>query len=210
MESADWTKFLSLIREADEAVGARDVRGEKAIALMFSSIAEYSLDEVRDAVIKFLRKSIRKVITAADIVTAIDGDVKIRSAVAWRLFLSAVRRYGFYPSVRFPDPAYHYVITQIGGDERRGWQHVSDNYRELSEQELSFLEKDWRELYEHGLHVATWGDEIGKIKVPPYMPGYYEIKGFDRRPLEVIDVSSGKTLQRAALTAPSEPLAIGG
>lgn len=208
MESADWTQFLSLVREADEAVGARSVRGDKAIALMFSSIAEYSLDEVREAVIKFLRKSDRKVITAADIVSAIDGDVKIRSAVAWRLFLSAVRRYGYFRSVRFPNPAYHYVISQIGGDERRGWQHVCDNYRDLSEHELSFLEKDWRELYEVGLYVATWGDEIGKIKVLMYLPGYGENKRIAGSH-EVIDVSSGKVLQRDALTAPSESRAIG-
>lgn len=216
MDKADWPTFLSLIRDADEAVGARDVRADRPIALIFAALQEYPIDDIRSAVIGYLRTSNRKVITAADIVLALDGDPKIRSVVAWRTFLAAIRHHGYYKSVCFPEPAYHYVILQVGGDEHRSWEIVSQKYSELNEKELSFVEKDWRELYELGLNIASWCSELGKVRVPRYLAGRYENDGYlnivQFRHLceHIVDVASGKDLDRQALPLSSAIHKMGG
>jgi hypothetical protein len=201
VKNRDWKVFCNLIHAADEVTVGKP-RSEAALALMFEALKGHTLDEIKDAVSKHI--SVTKfAITPADITRLISGSPEEKSAVAWQTFLRAFDRYSFYDSVRFPDPAYHYAIQQLGG-----WERLCEDLQGLSDRELQFRAKDWRQLYEIGLRRASWGGEPGKIAVPQYLWGFFERdnreKHLEKFIPEVIDIETGEKVNRFALTAEPE------
>lgn len=74
---------------------------------------------------------------------------------------------------------------------------MSREYGELTDKELQFREKSWRQLYEVGLKCATWDN------VPPYFAGNFERNNreggyLDHIP-QVVEIGTGKTIPQAAL-----------
>ena len=194
----DWKAFCGLIKAADEMTTGKS-RSAAALSLMFDVLARYGLEEVKDAVRACIEKN-KFLVTPADIVRHIDGDPHEKSAAAWRLFLRAFERYCYFDSVRFPEPAFHYVIEQYGG-----WVKLCEEWRYLTSKELEFREKDWRTLFEVGSRVASWDERPGKIKVFPYQVGFFEINnragGYDAFIPDVYDVSTGTMIPRETLAA---------
>lgn len=127
-EIRDWPEFLNVLKAADEVAGCK-VRSEAALTLMFEALSQYSLDDIKRAVAAHIQTS-PFAIKPADIVKYLSGSAEDRSVYAWRVFVQALGRYGYYDSVAFPDPAYHFAIIRLGG-----WEKVSQEYGQLSERE---------------------------------------------------------------------------
>lgn len=174
MTKDDWRRFCALIAAADEVTVGR-ARSEKALALMFRALQQYGYAEVEGAVAGHIA-GCKFAVTPADVARLIGGTPEERSGLAWRVFLGVVERYGYYDSVRFPDPAYHYAVMQLGG-----WERVSRELMQLPERELQFRAKEWRMLYEIGLRTASWEARHGRVRVPQTLTGFYERDNRDRR-----------------------------
>lgn len=185
---------MELIQSTDELTTGK-YRSENAIKLMFHLLAEYELTDIAKAITEVAKtRKFTTPIQPADIIEQMEGSAAERSAVGWRVFLRAVERMGYYDSVRFPHPAYHYVVEQLGG-----WQKVSEEYMSLTDKELQFREKQWRQLFELGMRIATWENTRA------YLPGFYEIdngsRGFAEYMPPILDTSTGQHLERQALSA---------
>jgi hypothetical protein len=212
MFDQDWAEFYAMCEMiARTCFVQRKNREEweEQIRFLFELLSEYSLDCVKQAMYRHV-KTQKFFPTPADITRLIEGSPEERSLAAWRLFLRAVGRYGYYDSVRFPDPAYHYAIGQLGG-----WERLCEELHSLTDREIQFRAKDWRQLYETGLRVASWDGGAGKVKVPGYLPGSFERDCRDSNRLgfvpKAINAETGETLDPAALglEAP-EPCFAGG
>lgn len=159
-----WKAFCLLIQGADEALAAKP-RSELALGMMFRILQRYDFKVVQEAVEEHMRQG-DFVVKPADIIRYIDGTAADRAALAWRMVVRAMQRLGHYDSVRFPLPAYHYAIEQMGG-----WQGLCQR---LTDEELHFREKDFARFFEIGERVASWDHEPGKVHVLPYLVGFYE------------------------------------
>lgn len=192
MTQADWKMFMELVQAVDETTCGKP-RSENAMKIMFSALMPFDLEQVRKALMQFaVSQKLNVMAKPADIISALTGDSSERSAIAWREFLRVVQIYGYYDSVRFSHPAFHYVVEQLGG-----WERVSQEYMRMSESDLHFREKGFRELFELGLKHATWDN------VRPYLAGFYEndnrSKGLTEYAPPIIEASTGQKLDRLAL-----------
>jgi hypothetical protein len=190
----DWKAFCMLIKAADEVTVGK-ARSGAALTLMFRAMEEFEFAQIEAAIEEHIRHN-KFAPTPADITRLISGSPEDKSAVAWRFFLRALEQHGFYDSVRFPDPAYHYAIIQLGG-----WERIGAEYHELTDKELQFREKGWRQLYEIGLRVAAWDEIPGKYHVPEYLAGFYErdnvSKGLENFIPPVVELESGTAIDPA-------------
>lgn len=191
LKQNDWDRFVELITGADETTSGK-ARSPQAMKLLYHSLRGYEFSDVSSAVLKFVNTCKFNVnIKPADVHEALRGSLSDRSAVAWQFFKQMVARYGYYDSVQFPDAGFHYAITQLGG-----WESVSKSYMELTDKELEFREKGWRELYEIGYERASWDGEEGKVAVPKYLPGFHERNnregGFLAHLPPVVELQTGK------------------
>lgn len=195
-ESRDWQAFCDIIRASDE-VTAGKTRNVLALGMMFRVLERYSLEDIVKAVDEHIRTN-KFAVTPADIIRHLDGSPDDKSTAAWRTFLRTMERYGYYDSVRFPDPAFHYVVEQLGG-----WERIGHEWHQLTEREIEFRRKEWVHLYEIGLRVASWGGETGKVSVPKYLCGFYERDNREGGHLDfipdVVDVATGNRIDRHAL-----------
>ena len=198
-ESQDWQAFCDIIRASDEVTAGR-TRNVLALGMMFRVLERYSLADIARAVDEHIRRN-KFAVTPADIIQTLEGDSADRAAVAWTSFLRALDRYGYYDSVRFPEPAYHYVVQQLGG-----WERLSHEWHDLTERDLQFRRSEWCRLYEVGLRVASWNGDPGKVAVPRYLCGYYERDNREGGYLdfipEVVEVATGNRIDRNALESP--------
>lgn len=169
MTETDWHKFVELMQGADEVTtGSR--RTDTALKLMFAALKQYDIRDIGKAILACIET--HKYSTAlkpADIIEKIAGRQEDRSAIAWRLFLSACDRHGYYDSVTFNDPAMHYTIQQLGG-----WLKLSQEYMNMTDRERAMREKGWREMYEIGLRVAD------ETNTAASLPGFFEIDNRSR------------------------------
>ena len=197
-ENRDWKPFCALMNAAAESLGAKP-RSETGLLLIFEALRPYPLEAVRAAIGRHLVSSEGKYFpTAAHIVQQIQGTEAERAELAWRRVVAAVSRWGCYESVRFPTPAYHFAIRELGG-----WERLVAMVNEMTDKELEFFGQKFAKLYSMGERCASWKAAPGREAVPPYFPGSFErenrTRGFlDHIPAPV-DALTGRKLDRAAL-----------
>ncbi len=200
----NWNDFKELLK-ATQAITKSNKLNEEAMLFMFQLLADYSFAEVQQGIKKHL-KSDEGVFfpTVADIVRQIRGAESEREAAAWRLFLTAVNRFGYYDNVVFPLPAYHYAIEQMGG-----WEKVSNEFLELTDKERQFRRGEFIALFRLGERRASFNKQAGKVTVPRYLRGFYANDNskrgyFDSVPQYAIDVITHNRIALEALPAPQE------
>lgn len=192
--------FVDMMSCAAEMTAGGKPMSEGAARLMFTLLREdLTLDEIKAGILAHLKTSNGRFMpTIADIRSQAKGTEDERGQLAWRFFKKSFECYGFYDSVKFPNPAYHYAIEQLGG-----WTRIGKEWHDLTEKEIEFRAKDFIRLYLIGERVASWYAEHGKVKVSPYMAGFFELdntdKNFTRSIPEVIDAETGKQIDRGEL-----------
>ncbi|MBR1486856.1 MAG: hypothetical protein IJ597_06340 [Synergistaceae bacterium] len=157
-------------------------------AALFTSLREYPLDVVAKALNAHCRNE-KFFPTLADIIRQIEGTPDERAALAWALVMKAKRKYKLRKAIRFPVPAIHFAIEKMGG-----WEQV---YWSVDESNESFKSAEFQKFFKIGERCASWGLEIGKVKVCQYFPSEEELyakrkgKNFKR---EIFDVETDKLI----------------
>jgi hypothetical protein len=160
----DWAAFCVLMQGADELTVGKP-RSGVALSLMFKILSCYDFGLIERAVEAHIRRE-KFAVTPADIIRHIEGAPEDRAKLAWQVVVHAIQRLGRYESVRFPYPAYHYAIGQMGG-----WQGLCISLRN---EDLPFRGKDFERFFEIGERVASWDHTDGKVHVPAYLCGSHE------------------------------------
>jgi hypothetical protein len=170
---------------------------EGLVTAMFEELAQYDLEVIRAAIAAHVRSE-KFFPTLADIVRRIEGSPEDRAKLAWQMVIRAIQKFGHGANVRFPSPAYHYAIAQMGG-----WTALCSKLRE---DELPFREKDFEQFFKIGEHVASWEHAEGKVHVPAYLSGFYERQNkIYALPSKVVDVVTGEVLPNVAELEATHP-----
>ncbi len=198
MEQRDWKPFCALMEATAESLGAKP-RSEAGLLIIFEALRPYPFEAVRAAVGKHLVSAEGKFFpTAAHIVQQIRGTEAERAELAWRRVVSAVSRRGCYDSVRFPEPAYHFAIRELGG-----WERLVSMVDAMTDREIEFFGQKFAKLYAAGERCASWTPTAGRECVPAYFQGSFERENRARGFLDAIpapvDALTGEKLDRAAL-----------
>lgn len=197
-KATDWGAFCDMITAAAKVTRTRPP-DNAGLTLFFDLLAGYSLEQVQAAMAAHLVGAEGKYFpTPAHIVQQLRGTEAERAELAWRRVVAAVSRWGCYESVRFPTPAYHFAIRELGG-----WERLVAMVNEMTDKELEFFGQKFAKLYSMGERCASWKAAPGREAVPPYFPGSFErenrTRGFlDHIPAPV-DALTGRKLDRAAL-----------
>ena len=157
MRQEDYGAFVAVMSAVAETLGYPKL-AENGMKLFFDLLKPYTFEQVARALHVHLLES-PYMPKPVDIISRIEGSADDRAIKAWHRVLEAARQHGAYESVKFDDPVIHFCIERMGG-----WQKVCA----MTEDELPFREKDFRELYKLGRNVG-WKD------VPKYFPGHHEI-----------------------------------
>ena len=201
MTEADYPAFAGMMERAAQMTTVPNGKDIGRVTLiLFQELAAHPLAAVREAVAAHCRAE-KFFPTLADIVTRLEGSAEDRAAAAWAMVLKAMGRFGYYDSVRFPDPAIHYAVMQMGG-----WQYLSQH---TTGETAPFRAKDFARFYALGERLAAWEHTPGKVRVAPYLVGRHEFenvgKGYDHR--KVWDAATFRPIpaeQLPALQAPGE------
>jgi len=190
MRKQDWPKFRELMAHAANLTAMPNGKNiENVAASYFAELERYPLEAVAGAVRGYCRAN-RFFPALADIVTAIEGPEEDRAALAWASVLRAMSRWGYYDSVRFPDPAIHYAIAQMGG-----WMHLCATLRNDTE---PFRRKDFAGYYATGRRLGAGA------KPAPYLMGAHEADGRTRGFAAarcVYDTGTGRRVPESELPA---------
>lgn len=175
----DYSAFVALMKEialVTVMVNGKDLAD--LIPAFFNALKQYPLAEVKEALYR-CAKEMRFFPMLADITERIPSaiDAKTAAQAAWPIFLNALNKHGYYNSVRFPHPAFHYAIKALGG-----WMHVHDAITKSNmEWYRRAFERDFAFAFEHGI---TWDN------VPGHLAGYYErqnaLKGYTSRIFDAV------------------------
>lgn len=193
--------FVKLMGQAAEITAAGRPISKDAAQTMYGLLRQdLSHEQICAGIKKHLNSTGGRFMpTIADIRKQVGGTEEERGLLAWRFFLRVFGRWDFYESVRFPHPAYHYAIEQLGG-----WTRIGKEWHDLTEKEMEFRGKDFMRLYLIGERVASWHTEEGKVRVRPYLAGFHEIhnisRGFEHHAIpDVINVENGQKIERREL-----------
>ncbi len=156
MRQEDYGAFVAVMSAVAETLGYPKL-AENGMKLFFDLLKPYTFEQVTRALRAHLLES-PYMPKPVDIISRIDGSVDDRAIKAWHRVLEAARQHGAYESVKFDDPVIHFCIERMGG-----WQKVCM----MTEDELPFRERDFRELYKLGKNV-------GWDHVPAYFCGFHE------------------------------------
>lgn len=192
MQKQDWPKFRELVTHAANLTALPNGKNLDNVATSyFAELEAYDLEAVAAAFRECCRSE--KFFPAlADIVARIEGPQEGRAALAWASVLKAMARWGYYDSVRFPDPAIHFAIAQMGG-----WMHLCATLRNDTE---PFRRKDFEEYY-------TMGRKLGpRARPAPYLMGAHEADGRARGfaaalPRCVYNTETGRRVAESELPA---------
>lgn len=194
MTERDKTEFAACLKVAADLYGRPPLSGD-ALKMFFLLLQKFSLEQVKTALQEHMASS-PYMPKPCDVSRRIEGRPEDRAAAAWALVLRAIFRFGHDTSVRFPSPAFHYAMEQMGG-----WAKLC---MRLTEAELPFRAKDFARFFEIGERCATWDGANGTVKVPAYLAGTCELSNRangHRLPARVYDVETGKVLEGLALPA---------
>lgn len=187
MTREDYKEFCNFMGAAAEAVGKQSP-SDAALMLSFEALKKYELTQIHEALTAHLRgPEGRFMPTPSHIVEQIEGKPEDIAAVAWSLVARVLNNGGSYKSVRFPFPAYHYAIEQLGG-----WTELGDKYDDCNTREAMFLAKEFKQFYLlAGRAGANWDTVL------PYLPGIYEEED-NPRPMakKVLIVATGEFVPR--------------
>lgn len=179
MQSKDFKPFMAILTLVADTYGQPRLN-EGAVKLYFKVLSDYSLDDISRAVIEHLKQS-PYMPKPCDIISKIDGSIDDKAIRAWHKLLKAISKYGVYDSVKFDDPIIHFCIDRMGG-----WGRLCG----MTEDELPFREKDFRELYKLGRSV-DWDH------VPVYFCGSHErnnrMGGYDEFIPSLVEISDDET-----------------
>ena len=186
----DYKRFVELMEWAGVMTAIPNGKQIGPLALaMFDELAQYPFKAVALAVRSHCRSE-RFFPTLADIVQRIEGTAEDRAALAWAEVLRAMRRFGYYDSVRFPDPAIHYAISQMGG-----WKYLCATLRDDT---LPFRQKDFAQHYDMGRRLGA------QARPAAYLMGAHEMdcraRGFDMA-RKVYDTATGNVIPESELPA---------
>lgn len=200
MNTNDFEQFSEIVTAAADAVG-RPAPGKNAMMLLFGTLQAYSLEQIKAAYMAHFRSPEgRYWPTPAHIVEQIEGKPEDIAAAAWALVARLLDNGGSYKSVRFPFPAYHYAIEQMGG-----WIELGDKYDDCNTREAMFLAKEFKQFYlMAGRAGVSWETE------QPYLVGIYEDEK-SPRPMgkKVLIVETGEFIPREQLTGKPESISVG-
>ena len=148
MTSNDYQAFASFMRMVSKVTVIPNGKSvDEMIDAMFVMLAEYPLEAVKGAVTRHCEAN-KFFPMFADVVSQIKGTPDERALMAWALVLKERREYRVRVSIRFPYPAIHFALEQMGG-----WEHV---YKTLSDENEDFKGKTFGEYYKLGEKCATW------------------------------------------------------
>lgn len=198
IKERDWKRFVQSVAMIDQVTAGKP-RTKEAFSTMFKLLEDYTFEDISRALEGHARTN-KFLVQPADIISIIEGDIADKSLVAWRVFLKSMEHHGFYSSVRFPDPAYHYAIDLLGG-----WMRLCEEWHGMTDKEIEFRGKDWRKLYEIGVRKASWDGRDGTVKVPPYFKGFHEWNnrsgGFLEFVPKVVQIGTGEMIPQEMLGA---------
>ena len=199
-KSTDWGAFCDMMQAAAKVtrINPPDAAG---LTLFFDLLAEFSLEQIQGALVAHFKGPEGKFYpTPSHLISQIQGSSTERANYAWRVFLKALDKYGYYDSVRFPEPAYHYAITLLGG-----WVRVSSEFGDMTDREINFRRAEFLSLYQRGERVATFVREPGKEQVAPYLQGAFErenaANGYADQIPPVVEIATGRKVRQAELVA---------
>lgn len=192
MTERDKAEFAACLKVAADLYG-RPPLSTEALKMFFLLLQNYSLAQVKAALQEHMAAS-PYMPKPCDVVRRVEGQPEDRAAVAWALVLRAISWFGHDTSVRFPSPAFHYAVGQMGG-----WAKLC---MRLTDAELPFRARDFARFFEIGERCATWDGTSGTVKVPAYLAGTCELSNRangHRFPARVYDAETGKVLEGMAL-----------
>lgn len=193
--AVEFAEFAALMGQAAEITAGGKPMSKGAAQMMYNQLRQdLSHEQVKTGIMAHLNSTGGRFMpTIADIRKHVGGTEEERGLLAWQLFKKAFERWGFYDSVRFPHPAFHYAIEQLGG-----WVRIGKEWHDLTEKEMEFRGKDFIRLYMIGERVASWSNVNGRVRVNPYLAGFYEAdnasKGFTQEIPPVVNVTNGERI----------------
>lgn len=131
----------------------REKLSEGVINLWLTALSEFSIDDVSSAFGKWIGSSDRMP-KISNIVEIIKGSEEDRALAALIKVEKAMSRHGSYATVVFDDPIIHAVIDGLGG-----WIKCC----RVTDRELTWWEKDFRERYRHHLSCGIPSDVSPKL-----------------------------------------------
>ena len=189
MKKRDLSKFRELMHMAAVMTKTYGKNVEDAVTVYFAALEPYSLAEVKAAVMWLCNYGDGEFPTVPDIRSRIEGSVEDRAALAWASVLRAMARWGYYDSVRFPDPAIHFAISQMGG-----WMHLCAT---LKDETIPFRGKDFAQYYAMGKRLGP------QARPAAYLVGKHEANARERNChfRRVYDTATGKAIPESELPA---------
>lgn len=194
MTERDKPEFAACLKVAADLYG-RPPLSTEALKMFFLLLKKFSLAQVKAALQEHMASS-PYMPKPCDVLCRIEGQPEDRAAVAWGMVLRAISRFGHDTSVRFPSPAFHYAVEQMGG-----WAKLC---MRLTEAELPFRGRDFARFFEIGERCATWDGANGTVKVPAHLAGTCELSNRTNGyalPARVYDAETGAVLEKQALPA---------
>ena len=192
MTERDKAEFAACLKVAADLYGRPPLSGE-ALKMFFLLLQKFSLEQVKSALQEHMASS-PYMPKPCDVIQRIEGRPEDRAAAAWALVLRAISRFGHDTSVRFPSPAIHYALNQMGG-----WAKLC---MRLTDAELPFRARNFSRFFAMGERCASWNGANGTVKVPAYLAGTCELSNRTNGyalPAKVYDAETGEALEGQAL-----------
>lgn len=138
MKQEDYAGFRNLMDDAAEVVNIPK-KAESAITFAFRMLEKYELKAVIQAMVRHLERN-KTYPTPAEIIAFLGDKPEDNISKKFQQMVDAIRKHGYYASVKFADPKIHYVINRLGS-----WMHLCQT---TEDEKLTWLEKDFKRLYE--------------------------------------------------------------
>ena len=192
MEMGDYKRFKELwISACETALGK--IPSETGLNLVFGALHQFTLDEIRGALMDCLRDSAFKPTPAAVIEHLTGGTPEDRATQAFGAVKKALQKINSGESVRFDDPAIHWALENGCG----GWT----GFARMDEVDS---ERIFTKYYASAVRLGkTWGAD----DVPEHMAGRRESEGSVLYPWKPEDIVPVDTREYRARKNP-EPLRI--